>query len=136
MEDMTHPIKDLNGAVQDRFRDTMDVIAESCWRNSEDHGFHTARKVSDPDKTIRDMSDATALMLIVSELSEAMEALRHGNPPSDKIDNFSGMEEELADACIRIFDLCVSRGFLLGDAILAKMSFNETRPFMHGDKSV
>lgn len=133
---MTHTIRDLNGAVQDRFKDTLDVVAESCWRNSEDHGFHAARKVSDPDKTIRDMSDATALMLIVSEVAEAMEALRHGNPPSDKIVAFSGMEEELADACIRIFDLCVSRGFLIGDAILAKMAYNQAREFMHGGKAV
>ena len=64
------------------------------------------------------------LMLIVTELGEAVEALRK----NDK-DNF---EEELADTCIRIFDLCGSLGIDLEKAITEKMVRNEKRPYKHG----
>ena len=79
-------------------------------------------------------NDAELLMLIVTELAEACEALRHGNPPDDKIPEFSGVEAELADACIRIFDMAEARGYRLGEAICAKAKMNEGRPAMHGGK--
>ncbi len=44
------------------------------------------------------------LMLMVTELAEAMEAYRSGNPESEKIPGFSQMEEELADVVIRLLD--------------------------------
>ena len=69
-----------------------------------------------------------------SELSEALEALRHGNPPDDKIPEFNGVEAELADCVIRIFDYCKQRGYRIVEAILAKHKFNETRPYKHGNK--
>ncbi len=67
-----------------------------------------------------------------SELSEALEAMRHGNPPDDKIPEFSGVEAELADAVIRIFDYAGARGLRLGEAIVAKAQFNKSRPPKHG----
>ena len=45
------------------------------------------------------------------ELSEALEGLRHGNPPSDHIPQFSSVEEEFADVIIRIMDHARARGF-------------------------
>jgi len=74
------------------------------------------------------------LALIHSEVSEALEALRHGNPPDDKIPEFSGAEAELADVVIRIMDLSAARGWRVGDAIVAKMAFNGTREHKHGGK--
>jgi len=79
-------------------------------------------------------NDGELLMLIVTELAESCEALRHGNPPDDKIPEFSGAEAELADACIRIFDMAAARGYRLGEAIIAKHKFNATREKMHGGK--
>lgn len=72
-------------------------------------------------------------MLIVSEVSEAMEADRK-NLDSDKIPAFTGVEEELADAIIRILDFSQQNGLRLADAIIAKMQYNLTRPYMHGKK--
>lgn len=69
----------------------------------------------------------TLLALIHSEVSEALEADRKGNA-----ENFA---EELADVCIRIFDLCGSKNIDLEQAILKKMEFNKGRPHMHGNKA-
>ncbi len=72
------------------------------------------------------------LCLIHSEISEALEALRHGNPPDDKVPEFTGAETELADAVIRIMDLAHARGWRVAQAIEAKMKFNATRAHKHG----
>lgn len=72
------------------------------------------------------------LCLIHSEISEALEALRHGNPPDDKVPEFTGVETELADAVIRIMDLAHARGWRVAQAIEAKMKFNAGRPYKHG----
>jgi len=79
-------------------------------------------------------SEGEALMLMVTELSEAMEALRDGSPASDRIPGFSKVEEELADVIIRILDFAGGRGLDLEGAVAAKMRFNESRPYRHGGK--
>lgn len=66
----------------------------------------------------------TWLALIHSEVSEALEADRKGDR-----ENF---EEELADVCIRIFDLCGLMGIDLEKNIIDKMNFNMTRKHKHG----
>ena len=93
------------------------------------------------------------LMLIVSELGEAMEAHRCGKFTEDNLDIFikesnnpnvtdcSGIfefyvkdtfEDELADTVIRIADLCGYLGIDLEKHIAAKMEYNKTRPYKHG----
>jgi NTP pyrophosphatase (non-canonical NTP hydrolase) len=72
------------------------------------------------------------IALVHSELSEALEGLRHGNPPSEHIPEFSAAEEEMADAVIRIADMCAARGWDLQGAIESKMEFNKGRPRKHG----
>lgn len=74
------------------------------------------------------------LMLMVTELSEAMEAYRSGNPPSSKITGFSQMEEELADVVIRLLDFAGAYDLDIEGALTAKMDYNETRPYRHGGK--
>lgn len=69
-----------------------------------------------------------------SELSEALEAFREGNPESVKIPGFSHVEEEFADTVIRILDTCKHRNYRLAEAILAKMAYNKNRPYKHGGK--
>lgn len=77
----------------------------------------------------------TTMMLMVTELAEAFEGLRHGDPPSDHIPEFTSQEEELADTIIRIADYAAHHNLRLAEAILAKMEFNKTRPYRHGNKA-
>ena len=66
------------------------------------------------------------LMLIVSEIAEAMEAHRKGLK-DDKLPHRDGLEVELADALIRIFDLGGGLGLDLAGALVEKMAFNAAR---------
>lgn len=63
-------------------------------------------------------------MLIVTELSEAMEAYRCQNK-----ENF---KEEIADAFIRLFDLCGGLGIDIEKEIEKKSRRNKNRPYKHG----
>lgn len=63
-------------------------------------------------------------MLIVSEIGEAEEALRHND--------IANLREELADAVIRICDLAGGLEMDLEAEIERKMKINETRPYKHG----
>ena len=73
------------------------------------------------------------MMLIVSEIAEAMEGARKGLP-DDKLPHRSMEEVEMADALIRIFDYCGGHGLDVGGALVEKMAYNAKRPMMHGDK--
>jgi len=67
------------------------------------------------------------LMLIVSEVSEAMEGHRKGLM-DDKLPHRQMIEVELADALIRIADLAGEMGLDLGAAVVEKLQFNAQRP--------
>jgi len=79
-------------------------------------------------------NDGEMIALMHSELSEALEALRHGNPPDDKVPEYNGVEAELADVIIRIMDYAENRGFNVADALIAKMEYNQGREYKHGKK--
>ena len=79
--------------------------------------------------------DQASIARMHSELSEAVEALRHGNPMSEKISQYTSEEEELADAMIRIMNYCSRKGYDIGGAIVAKSEYNEGRAYMHGKNS-
>lgn len=66
------------------------------------------------------------LMLIVSEVSEAMEGERKGLM-DDKLPHRRMAEVELVDALIRIFDYACAFGYDLQGAYEEKMAFNATR---------
>ena len=66
------------------------------------------------------------LMLVVSEIAEAMEGHRK-NLKDDKLPNRSMLEVELADAVIRIFDIAEGLGLDLEGAFEEKMAYNATR---------
>ncbi|CAB4136139.1 NTP-PPase_u5 domain containing protein [uncultured Caudovirales phage] len=77
-------------------------------------------------------STAESIALMHSELSEALEADRAGNPADDKITEHSGVAAELADCIIRILDFGEARGIDVIGAMLAKAEFNKGRPYKHG----
>ena len=95
---------------------TITAYCQQAYETAKSKGWH--------DKPIE---TGTALALIHSEVSEALEADRKGDQ-----ENF---EEELADIAIRIFDLCGSRGIDLEDAIETKMEKNKGRSYKHGNKA-
>lgn len=81
-----------------------------------------------------DRNEAELICLMHSELSEALEGLRHGNPSSDHISDYSAVEEEMADVIIRIMDYAVAKKYRVAEALVAKMEFNHGREYRHGGK--
>lgn len=69
---------------------------------------------------------AEKLCLVHSEVSEAMEASRK-NLMDDKLTHRKGVEVELADAVIRILDLCGALNLDLDGAIKEKREYNAKR---------
>ena len=107
------------------FHDLYDYIDRLGWS-----------KISpDMQAKLTDAADQAQLARIMSEVGEAVEALRHGNQPAEKIEGHTHVEEELADTLIRIFDYCGAKGYRLGDAVMKKMAYNASRPHMHGKQS-
>lgn len=89
------------------------------------------------------------LMLVVSELGEAMEAYRHlplsilewfaaGSPQPQPVPSGdwceweSNFEEEIADTLIRLLDLADALEIPIDTRIAVKMAKNELRPHKHG----
>lgn len=118
----------------------MDIqeMVKKAHDNAVNHGFW------DPP-----LDFGTAIALIHSELSEALEEKRAGRPdvwfketngfvvtdPKEwRGEKPEGVAVELADAVIRIADLCGHLGIDLGAAVEMKMAYNEGRPYKHGKK--
>lgn len=108
-----------------KFIDSFKERSEESQRIAELHGWSI-----DPDPEML----ASKIALMHSELSEALEALRIGNPPSEKIPEFSQLEEELADVILRIMHVAEGLDLRLAEAIVAKDEFNMKREFKHGGK--
>jgi len=83
------------------------------------HGIAKEKGFWDKDRNIGE-----ALMLVVTELAEGMEAHRKADQ-----DNF---REELADTFIRLFDLCGGLGIDIQAEIVKKCEKNKLRPYKHG----
>lgn len=104
----------------------LNELARKCHENSVAHGFWTG---------IANENLPTKIALIHSEVSEALEALRLHNPPSEHVPEISALAEELADILIRVGDLAGRLGLDLDEAVRLKMAFNSTRHIMHGNKA-
>jgi len=84
------------------------------------------------------------IALVHSELSEALEEYRNGNMDKGYEDSVyygpdgkpEGVGIELADAAIRIMDMCENYGIDLEKCIRIKHGYNITRPYKHGGKVI
>jgi len=93
----------------------------AAYLNAHAKGFWDDR---DPHDRLHALA---ALMLITTEVAEAAEAVRQPN--------YGNLPEELADVCIRVFDLAGALQIDLEQEILTKMGRNASRPRMHGKEA-
>ena len=101
------------------------TITELCYKS---HVAASAKGFHSPSP-----SNLEKIALIVSELGEAVEELRHNKPVSYTVNGKpEGVLMELADTVIRIADMCGYNQWDLEGAIKEKMAFNATRPYKHG----
>ena len=104
---------------------TLDVnaLVREAHENAAKHGFWDVP-----------MEFGTAIALIHSELSEALEEVRAGREAVWHTESGKpeGYAIELADAVIRIADLCGHLNIDLRAAIAEKMEYNMSRPYKHG----
>ena len=101
-------------------------LQRAVYRTAVEHGWYD-------DPTLQ-FNDGEKIALMHSELSEALDALRHGDPPDSHIPAFKGTEAELADVIIRIMDYAQHKGLDVAGAIVAKARYNDARPYKHGGK--
>lgn len=78
--------------------------------------------------------DIGCIALMGTELAEAIENVRAGYTPDDKVPEFSGVEAELADAIIRALDFAAARKLRVVEAMFAKSEMNKGRTHRHGGK--
>ena len=111
-------------------------LCREAYRNAVEHGFYENSKTTEQALISMGLEleahstqmKLSKLALIGSEVGEAVRAVQHG-------DN-AGLAEELADICIRVFDMCGWLDIELGNEIIRKMEINRARPYMHGKKGL
>ena len=95
----------------------INIVAQEIMQNRIDHGFITTKE-----------NMLEKLMLVVTECAEAAEDVRH--------ENWKHFGEELADICIRVFDISATLEIDLEAEIDRKNAINRKRPYLHGKKSL
>lgn len=103
---------------------------------------------------LKDVQLGTQLMLVVSELSEALEAERKGkhcspetitdidddldlglfNPVRFENEVKDTFEDEIADSIIRLLDICAYLHIDIDAHVRTKLAYNKTREHKHGKK--
>lgn len=122
---------------------SINKLAEAAYKNAVDKGFYENKAFNLAEK----------LLLIHSEVSEALEADRRGSyirrvvviellqikddkdfEEAFKVQAKDTFGDELADIMIRVMDLATHKGIDLESYIQAKMRYNSLRPYKHNKK--
>lgn len=125
---------------------SIDEFAKEVHMNAVDHGWYDG----EPRKPLE------MHMLMVSEVAEASEEVRSGNPDfwyikdGEKVAidpcltsddttilhgyKLEGESAELADVVIRVMDYFEAKGWSLEKVMQMKHNYNKTRPYLHGGK--
>ncbi len=114
-------VADLTETEMNAYYGLQDAI-DLAHRTAVDAGWY--RNPQTGETIQRNFGEVIALMH--SELSEALEADRKGLF-DDKLPHRSGVEVELADCCLRIFDTAAALGVNLAGAIIEKNRYNRQR---------
>lgn len=114
---------------------TLNELRDEAYTTAKEKGWHDSPR-----------SPLEIHMLIVSEVAEATEAVRSSGvnyPMADLPIYFSGNNNkpegeavELADAVIRIANYFGEKGWDLDSIVRAKMDYNQTRSYRHGNKTI
>ena len=123
---MSNVLKEDYSVWRARIEQVFEYLAIQCHNTAVDKGWW---------EKPRSKGDMAALFH--SEISEWFEAARKDNPSSKKILDFTSEEEEIADLLVRLFDFLGSSYCDYNNvvpALLAKMTYNLSRPYRHGGK--
>jgi NTP pyrophosphatase (non-canonical NTP hydrolase) len=108
---------------------TIKELCKKAHRIAVDKGFWLVT----PSGHVAQRNTSELLMLIVSELGEACEALRKNQRQISKVEWYKDtFEDEIADVFIRLGDMCEAMGIDIEWQIKKKMEYNQTRPQKHG----
>lgn len=130
---------DLQPGQQHLLKEAVTLLSQMAYHNAFDHGFwgdyYNSLNVMEVSFSLamKYKTDVklSKIALMHSELGEMTEGVR--KPHADEhCPEFTSEEIELADAFIRGFDYAAAFNLRLGEAILAKMEYNASRPHMHG----
>lgn len=108
--------------MQNNYRNTFNDFCAMVFADNVEAGWYTDLATGER----KDRNVGELLMLIVSEVAEGMEGYRK-SLQDDKLPRRSMLEVEMADAVIRIADLCGYLGLDLGGAIEEKRAYNANR---------
>ena len=104
----------------------IDKLTKLIHKNAVEHGWW------DEKRTFGEV-----VALCHSELSEALEAYREGQPMVWNNDGKpDGIAVEMIDCIIRILDWCGEENVNVGEIIKMKHTYNTTRPYKHGGKKI
>lgn len=98
---------------------TLSELVTLCHERSKAAGWYTDTATGEP----KVINKGERLMLMVSEISEAMEGARK-DLMDDHLPHRKMEEVELADAIIRICDYAGWQGFDLAGAVMEKLEYN------------
>jgi NTP pyrophosphatase (non-canonical NTP hydrolase) len=128
--------------MSEEFEKNKRALAYSMLNSLADHFWEVAKSKGFHDEPV---PMAVSVANLHSEVSEMWEAFRNGSlqKPCDKAKKMAALdlpeltclEEELADILIRCLDTARENNIDMAKAVLAKDTYNQSRPHRNGGKA-